>query len=158
MDDIDIRVEGQAGRITLQRPEALNALTYDMCLGIERALDRWRADDSVRLVLLDAAGEKAFCAGGDIAEMYRTGMAGDFAYGQKFWADEYRMNHKVFHYPKPVVSFLQGFTMGAVLAWAVMALTGLWARRRRLPCRNAGSVWCRMSEARLCWPWRGAVR
>ncbi len=111
-DDIQIRIEGCAGRITLNRPEALNALTYEMCLQIEAALDAWRDDAAVQLLILDAAGDKAFCAGGDIAEMYATGTAGDFAYGRKFWADEYRLNAKLFHFPKPVVSFLQGFTMG----------------------------------------------
>ncbi len=112
MADIDIRIQGCAGRITLNRPQALNAVTYAMCLAIEEALDRWQADDAVTLVLIDAAGERAFCAGGDIAELYETGMRGDFAYGQRFWADEYRLNNKIFSYPKPVVSFLQGFTMG----------------------------------------------
>jgi enoyl-CoA hydratase len=62
--------------------------------------------------VIDAAGDKAFCAGGDIAEMYATGTAGDFDYGRRFWADEYRMNAKLFNFPKPVVTFLQGFTMG----------------------------------------------
>ena len=112
MTDILIRIEGHAGRITLNRPEALNALTYQMCLEIEEAMDAWRDNDLVRLVIFDAEGDRAFCAGGDIVEMYQTGTAGDFGYGQKFWADEYRMNFKIFHYPKPVVSFLQGFTMG----------------------------------------------
>jgi enoyl-CoA hydratase/carnithine racemase len=112
MNDILTRIEGRAGRITLNRPDALNALSYDMCLAIEAALDAWRDDDRVSLVVLDAAGPRAFCAGGDIAEMYRTGTAGDFAYGQKFWRDEYRMNLKIRTYAKPVVSFMQGFTMG----------------------------------------------
>jgi 3-hydroxyisobutyrate dehydrogenase len=61
---------------------------------------------------MDAAGDRAFSAGGDIAEMYATGTAGDFAYGRRFWRDEYRLNAKIFGYRKPVVSFLQGFTMG----------------------------------------------
>jgi len=111
-DDIHIRIEGRAGRITLNRPAALNALTYPMCSQIEAALDAWATDDAVALVVIDAAGDKAFCAGGDIAKMYATGMAGDFAYGRRFWADEYRTNSKMFTFPKPVVSFLQGFTMG----------------------------------------------
>ncbi len=110
--DIHIRVEGCAGRITLTRPDALNAVTYRMCLAIESALDAWATDDAVDLVLIDAVGARAFCAGGDIAEMYDTGMAGDFEYGRRFWADEYRMNAKMFRFPKPVVTFLQGFTMG----------------------------------------------
>ncbi|SIO08479.1 enoyl-CoA hydratase [Rhodovulum sp. ES.010] len=112
MSDIDIRTEGRAGRITLNRPKALNALTYDMCLEIENALDAWRSEDSVALVLIDAAGDKAFCAGGDIAVMYETGTKGDYAYGQKFWRDEYRMNAKIAEFPKPVVSLMHGFTMG----------------------------------------------
>ena len=112
MTDISIRIIGQTGRITLQRPQALNAMTYEMCLAIEAALDDWRADPAVKLVVMDAQGDRAFCSGGDIADMYATGTAGDFAYGQKFWADEYRLNAKIFEYPKPVVSFLQGFTMG----------------------------------------------
>ncbi len=106
------RTQGCAGRITLNRPEALNALTYEMCLGIEAALEEWREDPAVAIVIIDAAGERAFCSGGDIAEMYATGRAGDFAYGRRFWRDEYRMNARLYEYPKPVISFLQGFTMG----------------------------------------------
>ncbi|WP_170459256.1 enoyl-CoA hydratase/isomerase family protein [Ruegeria arenilitoris] len=112
MSDIDIRTTGRAGRITLTRPKAVNALSYEMCMAIDTALRNWREDDEVDLVILDAEGEKAFCAGGDIAELYATGTKGDYAYGQKFWRDEYRLNAMIFEYPKPVVSFLQGFTMG----------------------------------------------
>jgi enoyl-CoA hydratase len=112
MSDMDIRKTGRAGRITLNRPKALNALTYEMCLAIEAALDGWRDDDDVALVVIDATGDKAFCAGGDIADLYARGKAGDYAFGQKFWADEYRLNHKMQVYPKPIVSLMQGFTMG----------------------------------------------
>lgn len=112
MSDIHIRVCGPTGRITLTRPQALNAVTYQMCLAIEEALDRWRDDKSIIQVVIDAEGDRAFCAGGDIAELYTTGMRRDFTYGQKFWADEYRLNAKTYAYPKPVISFLQGFTMG----------------------------------------------
>jgi len=112
MDDIHIRKAGHAGRITLNRPKALNALSYDMCLAIEAALDDWRNDDGVSLVIIDAQGDKAFCAGGDIQEMYDTARAGNFEYGRTFWADEYRMNAKLAEYPKPYVAFMQGFTMG----------------------------------------------
>ena len=112
MSDVIIRKTGTAGRITLNRPDALNAATYQMCLEIEQAFDRWRNDDQVKHIVIDAAGDRAFCAGGDIAELYETGRAGDFDYGRKFWADEYRLNAKIFNYPKPVVSFMQGFTMG----------------------------------------------
>jgi hypothetical protein len=79
---------------------------------IEAALDAWAADDAVALLVIDAAGEKAFCAGGDIAEMYATGTAGDFDYGRRFWADEYRMNAKLFNFPKPVVDLPAGLHHG----------------------------------------------
>lgn len=112
MSDVLIRKAGRAGRITLNRPEALNALTWEMCLKIEAALDAWAGDPEVALVLIDGAGERAFCAGGDIAEMYRTASSGDYGYGRRFWIDEYRLNAKVAAYPKPYVAFMQGFTMG----------------------------------------------
>ena len=112
MADIHIRKEGRAGRITLTRPKALNALSYAMCLEVDAALIGWADDHEVALVLIDAEGERAFCAGGDIAEMYATGTQGDYGYGRKFWFDEYRMNARIADYAKPVVSFLQGFTMG----------------------------------------------
>ena len=110
--EIHIRKEGRTGRITLDRPKALNALTYEMALAIEAALDQWRDDDAVALVIIDAVGDKAFCAGGDIQKLYDTGRAGDFAYGRRFWADEYRLNAKIAEYPKPYVALMQGFVMG----------------------------------------------
>ena len=112
MTDIRIYKQGRAGRITLTRPQALNALSYQMCLDIEAALDAWRDDDEVALVVIDAEGERAFCAGGDIQDMYDTARAGDFGYGRRFWADEYRLNDKIAEYPKPYVALMQGFTMG----------------------------------------------
>ena len=110
--DIHIRKEGRAGRITLTRPQALNAVSHEMCLEIEAALDAWCDDDAVALVLLDAEGDKAFCAGGDIQRLYKTGRAGDYAPARRFWADEYRMNAKIARYPKPVVALMHGYVMG----------------------------------------------
>uniref|UniRef100_UPI0035618DEA 3-hydroxyisobutyryl-CoA hydrolase n=1 Tax=Puniceibacterium confluentis TaxID=1958944 RepID=UPI0035618DEA len=112
MSDILIRHSGRAGRITLTRAKALNAMSYEMCRQIESALLEWRDDPAVALVLIDAEGDRAFCAGGDIAELYARGIAGDFAYGQTFWRDEYRLNALIAEYPKPVVTLMQGFTMG----------------------------------------------
>lgn len=112
MGEIDIRVTGKAGRITLTRPEALNALTYNMITEIERAIDAWVDDPAVSMIVIDAQGERAFCSGGDIAKLYETGRAGDFAWGQQFWRDEYRLNAKLARYPKPIAAFMQGFTMG----------------------------------------------
>ena len=112
MTDVRIRREGHAGRITLARPKALNALTWEMCLAIERALDAFAADDAVRLLVIDAEGERAFCAGGDLAFIHERGTAGDHDAPRRFWRDEYRMNAKLYRFPKPVVSFLHGFVMG----------------------------------------------
>ncbi|MEL7117321.1 MAG: enoyl-CoA hydratase/isomerase family protein [Pseudomonadota bacterium] len=112
MAEISIRVDGAAGRITLQRPAALNALTAAMIPMISEALDAWAENDAVTAVIFDAEGDKAFCAGGDIADLYAAGRAGDFDFGRKFWADEYRLNAQIAEFPKPTFSFLQGFTMG----------------------------------------------
>ena len=112
MNEVLIRIEGNAGRITLNRPDALNALTYAMVEHIETALLAWRDDPKVKLVVVDATGDRAFCAGGDIAKMYETAKAGDFDYGRRFWRDEYRLNALIAKFPKPFVSFMQGYTMG----------------------------------------------
>ena len=112
MSDIDVRIEGKAGRITLTRPKALNSLTAEMLEAIGDALTAWEHDDAVALVLIDAEGERAFAAGGDIVDLYKTGRAGDFGFGQRFWADEYRLNARIASYPKPYVAVMHGFTMG----------------------------------------------
>ena len=112
MGDISIRKMGAVGRITLGRPKALNAVTHAMCRAIAAALKQWATDPQLRMVVFDAQGPRAFCAGGDVTELYETGTRGDFAYGRQFWADEYRMNALLYEFPKPVASFMQGFTMG----------------------------------------------
>lgn len=112
MSEIICRVEKTTGRITLTRPEALNALSYHMCIAMEEALLAWRDDPAITQVILEAEGERAFCAGGDIASLYRHGITGDFDYARKFWADEYRLNTLIDHYPKPYIAFLHGFVMG----------------------------------------------
>jgi enoyl-CoA hydratase len=110
--DIFIRKSGYIGHITLNRPDVLNSLTYSMILAIEKSLSEWEADESIALVIIDAKGDRAFCAGGDIQILYENGFKKNFAYGQKFWADEYRLNEKIANYKKPFVAFMQGFTMG----------------------------------------------
>lgn len=112
MPDLSVRKDGRAGRITLTRPQALNALSWEMCRQIDAALIGWADDPDIALILIDAEGDRAFCAGGDIQEVYAAGQRRDYRYGQEFWRDEYRMNARLFEFPKPVVSFLQGFTMG----------------------------------------------
>lgn len=112
MTDLSIRVEGRAGRVTFTRPQALNALSYAMCKALDAALRAWADDPAVALVVIDAEGDRAFCAGGDIAELYAEGTRGNVAYGQQFWRDEYRMNARIGGYAKPIVTLIQGFCMG----------------------------------------------
>ena len=142
MTDIHIRITGCAGRITLTRPQALNAMTYEMCLAIEDAFDSWRDNDQVTRIIFDAEGDRAFCSGGDIADLYAEGRKGNFAYGAKFWADEYRLNHKIFSYPKPVI-FLpprlhHGRRRGPRMSWHPphrgRNLADRDARMRHRPC------------------------
>ncbi|TNH40895.1 enoyl-CoA hydratase/isomerase family protein [Paracoccus haeundaensis] len=112
MDDLTIYTAGRAGRITFTRPKALNALTHAMARAIHDALDNWRDDPAVALVIIDAEGDRAFCAGGDIAAVYHAGRAGDHQVGRDFFRDEYRMNAAIADFPKPIVAFMQGFVMG----------------------------------------------
>lgn len=110
--DVLLRRAGRAGRITLNRPQALNALTHAMTLEIAAALDAWRDDDAVALVVIDAAGDRAFCAGGDLTEIFEAGRREDFDLPRRFWADEYRLNAKIARYPKPYVALTQGHVLG----------------------------------------------
>ena len=120
-----------------------------MCQAIEAALDAWRDDDEVALVIIDAEGDKAFSAGGDIQKLYETGRAGDFAYGQKFWADEYRLNAKIREYPKPyIAASCRALPWAAASAFPATARTGSSAKAARSPCPNAASVLSLMWAAR----------
>ena len=106
------RVEGAAGLIELNRPAALNALTLNMVREINVALDAFAADEGVQHVVLTGAGSKAFCAGGDIRRLYEQGKAGDHEGQLTFWREEYRLNIRIKHYPKPFVSLIDGIVMG----------------------------------------------
>ena len=112
MTEVATRIEGRAGRITLTRPQALNALTPPMVTAIQAALDAWRQDPAVALVLMDGEGERAFCAGGDVAEIYQRARHGDFAFARAFWAEEFRLNADIASYPKPVVVRMHGYVLG----------------------------------------------
>jgi enoyl-CoA hydratase len=111
MTEVRVARMGAALRITLDRPAALNALTAPMITALHAALDRAGADPAVSVVFLDGAGERAFCAGGDIAALRASVLAGtDDA--RAFWADEYRVNDRIATFPKPIVAFMDGITMG----------------------------------------------
>jgi len=112
MSDLHIRKEGHAGRITLTRPQALNALSYEMSLDIFAALGDWARDPDVALVIMDATGDRAFCAGGDLARIYHDAKDNKGAETVAFWRHEYELNDRIASYGKPVVAFMHGFVMG----------------------------------------------
>ncbi|MFZ0423075.1 MAG: enoyl-CoA hydratase/isomerase family protein [Xanthobacteraceae bacterium] len=109
--DIVIRREGALRRITLNRPQALNAITLDMAVTMTEALRSWAADSAVGTVLIDGAGERAFCAGGDIRALYDAAKSGA-PLPEKFWAIEYKLNVMIARYPKPFVAIMDGLVMG----------------------------------------------
>jgi enoyl-CoA hydratase len=111
-DDILLKVEGHAGFISLNRPLALNALTLPMVHAMTEALLAWRGDDAVKCVVIDHADGRGFCAGGDIAFLRNSAINDGGESGRKFFHDEYQLNHLLFTYPKPVVAFMDGITMG----------------------------------------------
>lgn len=103
---------GSLGRITLNRPKALNSLTLGMVRSVTEALERWRDSDTVRAVLIEGAGERGLCAGGDIRAIYDAAKAGDHSLIADFWAEEYRMNAALARYPKPIMAIMDGICMG----------------------------------------------
>lgn len=111
-DDILLKVEGHAGFISLNRPSALHALTLPMVHAMTAALLQWRDDPAVKCVVIDHADGRGFCAGGDIAFLRNSAMNDGGESGRKFFHDEYQLNHLLITYPKPVVAFMDGITMG----------------------------------------------
>ena len=109
--DVLTFVDGRVGRIRLNRPKAIHALTTPMCVAILDALTTWRSDDGVEAVMIDHAEGRGFCAGGDIRMLADSG-ADDGVEARQFFFTEYRMNHRLFTYAKPVIAFMDGITMG----------------------------------------------
>ena len=109
--DIIVRHDGALRRLTLNRPQALNAITLDMAIAMTAALRSWAADPAVGAVLIDGAGERAFCAGGDIRALYDAAKSGS-PLPEKFWAIEYKLNVMIARYPKPFIAIMDGLVMG----------------------------------------------
>lgn len=106
--DVTIRAHGRVGHITLTRPRAINALTLEMCEAMSAALLEWRTDPAVEAVIVDHGEGRGFCAGGDV----RTAVEHGPDATRRFFHAEYRMNHLMFGYPKPIAVFMDGITMG----------------------------------------------
>lgn len=111
MEDVLFEKRGSLGLITLNRPKALNALTLDMVHAMRAQLDAWRDDRGIELVLIKGAGERAFCAGGDIRALHDSGKAGT-PYVIDFYAHEYKLNRVIKRYPKPYIALINGIVMG----------------------------------------------
>jgi enoyl-CoA hydratase len=109
--DLIARREGSAGVLRLNRPKAINAVTLEMVREIDAALDRFEADSAVGLVLLEGAGERGLCAGGDIRGLYDSARSGGDL-GKIFWGEEYIVNARIHDYPKPYVAYMDGIVMG----------------------------------------------
>lgn len=102
---------GAVGLVTLNRPKALNALTHAMCVAMKAQLDEWAGDGKVEAVVVQGAGDRAFCAGGDIRSLYESGKAGT-PYAREFYRDEYILDAAIKHYPKPYIALISGIVMG----------------------------------------------
>jgi len=113
------RRQGRIGRITLNRPKALNALDLGMMDCISAALAGWRDDPTIHAVVIEAAGGRAFCAGGDIRLIRGMVLAGDHAGVEAFFAAEYAMNLAIARYPKPYVALVDGVCMGGGMGLAI---------------------------------------
>lgn len=114
MSEMEILFErrGAAGIVTLNRPKALNAVTHAMVLALRAQLDRWADDAAITRIVITAAGDRAFSAGGDIRALYDLGKAGRHDEALQFWRDEYPLNATIKNYRKPYVALIDGIAMG----------------------------------------------
>ena len=127
-----VATDGHLGRIRLNRPRALNSLTAEMISTVAAGLDAFERNDAVEAVLIDGAGDRGFCAGGDIHAL-RESALGDGSAARAFWAAEYRVNARIARYPKPVVSVMDGIVMGGGIGLAAHA-----SHRVATPALSAG--------------------
>ena len=117
---VNVQLHGKLGCLSLNRPSALHALNLIMVQILTDALLAWRDDQNVTLILLDHSGPRGFCAGGDIAMLAASGAA-DGHEARAFFHAEYRLNHLIFTYPKPIIAVMDGITMGGGVGLAIHA-------------------------------------
>lgn len=111
---------GRLGVVTLNRPEAINALNHEMVIALQAQVDAWRADDTVQAVALTGAGERGLCAGGDIVSIYEDAKRGGTG-SVGFWRDEYVLDATIARYPKPFVAIMDGIVLGGGIGLAAHA-------------------------------------
>ncbi|WP_327256540.1 enoyl-CoA hydratase/isomerase family protein [Streptomyces sp. NBC_01244] len=136
-DHVLLRTEGHAAYITLNRPKALNALTHPMALRIDQALTVWEHDPAVETVVIEGAGERGLCAGGDIRAIYEDARSGGTA-SADFWRDEYRLNARIARYPKPYVALMDGIVMGGGVGISAHGTVRIVTERSRIAMPETG--------------------
>lgn len=136
-DHVLLRTEGRAAYITLNRPKALNALTHPMVLRIDEALAAWEHDPSVETVVIEGAGERGLCAGGDIRAIHADASAGGTA-SAAFWRDEYRLNARIARYPKTYVALMDGIVMGGGVGISAHGSVRVVTERSRVAMPETG--------------------
>jgi enoyl-CoA hydratase len=135
--DLIARREGAAGIIRLNRPKAINAMTLEMSIGIDAALDQFEADPAIAVVVLEGAGERGLCAGGDIRGLYDSSRAGGDL-GKVFWRQEYVMNARIAKFPKPYVAFMDGLVMGGGVGLSAHASHRVVTEKTKLAMPEVG--------------------
>jgi enoyl-CoA hydratase len=140
---VKFAVAGSVGLITLNRPKALNALDQEMCLAVDAALKLWAKDDGITAVLIRGAGDRAFCAGGDVRLAREDGLAwkkgeSDGRIVRDFFRDEYRMNRRIATFPKPYIALIDGITMGGGVGLSVHGTYRLATTRTLLAMPETG--------------------
>lgn len=110
-DEVLLSQDGALGRITLNRPKALNALTLTMVRAMDAQLRAWATDPSIKAVVVEGSGDRAFCAGGDIRALYESGKSGQ-SYAIDFYREEYVLNTLIKRFPKPYIALIRGIVMG----------------------------------------------
>ena len=132
-----MRREGAAGVIRLNRPKAINAVTLEMFRDIDKALDAFEADPAVGLILLEGAGERGLCAGGDIRALYESSKVGGDL-GKILWREEYILNARIAKFPKPYVAFMDGIVMGGGVGLSAHGRHRVVTERTRLAMPEVG--------------------
>lgn len=135
--ELIVEVRGRYGYLTLNRPKGLNALTLGMVRDIHRQLDDWADDRGIDAVVFMGAGEKAFCAGGDIRALYDSYQAGDSLH-RVFFEEEYALDQAIHQYPKPVLALMDGIVMGGGMGIAQAASLRIVSDRARLAMPETG--------------------
>jgi enoyl-CoA hydratase len=136
-DEILTRVDNGIGLITLNRPKAINSLTHNMVNLLSTVLIRWERDDAVRAVVLNGAGERGLCAGGDLVPLYHSARK-DGAEARRFWRDEYLLDAQVGRFAKPYVALMDGIVMGGGLGVSAHANTRVVTDKSKIAFPEVG--------------------